>query len=102
MVWIFIWIAFAVATPIVADAKGLEVRVWVVLGILFGFFAFIVVAVLPSVKKKAPDMVGGLIVSIETHGRCHACKEIIRLDATKCAHCGSDHVPKALPVATVF
>lgn len=54
---------------------------------LLGWIGFVIILVLPSLKKdpEAPDP--------ETHVRCPDCKELVRHDAIKCKHCGSALTP---------
>jgi hypothetical protein len=35
--------------------------------------------------------------SAATHVRCPDCRELVRMDARKCKHCGADLVPQAPP-----
>jgi hypothetical protein len=35
-----------------------------------------------------------------THVRCPDCRELVRMDASKCKHCGTTLVPQAPPPAT--
>lgn len=48
---------FAAACGFVAKNKNRSVVLWAVLGFLFGFVPLIIIAVL---KKKAPEMTGGM------------------------------------------
>lgn len=36
--------------------------------------------------------------SPKTHVRCPSCRELVRMDATKCKHCGTALLPLAMPV----
>ena len=46
----FLWLFFGIATAIVASNKGRSVGGWAVLGLLFGVFALIIVALVPKVE----------------------------------------------------
>jgi membrane protein implicated in regulation of membrane protease activity len=84
----FLWIALTIACAVVAASKGRSVIGWTVLGLLFSLLAFIVVAVMPSIKeaKDAPDP--------GTHVKCPDCRELVLMDARKCKHCGCALVPQ--------
>jgi len=86
---IFLWFACAIITTIVASSKGRSGFGWFILSIFFGFFALLLVALLPSLKKDA--IPNG--VSAETHVRCPDCREFVFMDATKCKHCGIKLIP---------
>jgi hypothetical protein len=49
---VLFWIIFAVLTAIVANNKNRNTVGWFILGFLFGIFALIVVALLPSLEAK--------------------------------------------------
>lgn len=49
---VFIWVAFGVVTAIAASQRGRSAVGWFLLGILFSFFALIVVLILPRVETK--------------------------------------------------
>lgn len=51
MTFVF-WIIFAVLTALVANAKKRNVPGWLVLGLLFGFIALVLVAVLPNLDNE--------------------------------------------------
>lgn len=78
---IVLWIAFAITCAIIAGSRGRSVAGWLLLGGLFGFFALIVVAILPSKAKH---------VDSEERVRCPSCAELILPMAKVCKHCGAD------------
>ena len=87
--FVFIWIACAVIAAIVANGKGRSAGGWLILGLMFSFFAVILVALLPSLKRDpfAPTP--------DTHVRCPDCREFVFADAVKCKHCGAALVPSS-------
>lgn len=89
MEFLLVWLFFSIASAVVASSKGRSGFGWFILGLLFSFFAFIVVAVLPSLKKDP------LAPTPETHVRCPECREFVFVDATKCKHCGTKLIPAA-------
>ena len=93
MDFLIVWLAFAVVTAIVASHKGRSTAGWLILGLCFGFFALIIVALLGSLKV-APVLAGGEIATPETHVRCPDCRELVRMDARKCKHCGITLIPQ--------
>jgi hypothetical protein len=84
-----VWLFFSIASAVVASNKGRSGFGWFILGLLFSFFAFIVVAVLPSLKKDP------MAPTPETHVRCPECREFVFMDATKCRYCGTALVPQS-------
>lgn len=86
--YFLLWVGFTIASAVVAGSKGRSAFGWLILGAIFPLFAFIVVAVLPSLKgeKDAPDP--------GTHVKCPDCREFVRMDARKCKHCGCSLVPQ--------
>ncbi len=83
-----LWIAFSIACAVVAGSKGRSVFGWLILGAIFPLFAFIMVAVMPSLKGKKDEP------TPDTHVKCPDCRELIRSDARKCRHCGCSLVPQ--------
>lgn len=94
MEFFVIWMLFAIVTAIVASSRGRSGAGWLVLGFFGGFFALILVALLPSLNPAQPVMVaGGEVATPETHVRCPDCRELVRMDARKCKHCGTSLTP---------
>jgi len=86
---IFVWLAIAILTTIIASSKGRSAGGWLILGCLFSIFAFAAVALMPSMKRDP------LAPSPETHVRCPDCRELVYVDARKCKHCGTILTPNA-------
>lgn len=93
MDFVIVWLICAVLTAIVASHKGRSTAGWFILGLCFGFFALIIVAPLGSLKT-APVLAGGEIATPDTHVRCPDCRELVRMDARKCKHCGTTLIPQ--------
>lgn len=91
MSFITIWVIFAVMAAVVAGAKDRSVFGWLLLGFVFGVFALLLVAALPSLRpapasaENAPDP--------RTHVLCPDCKEPVRKEAIVCRHCGAKLIP---------
>lgn len=51
MIGILIWVICGVFAAVVANSKGFNVGLWLLLGFLFGIFALIAVAAIPAEKK---------------------------------------------------
>jgi hypothetical protein len=82
MEWVALWIFCGIVSAAVASSRGRSGCGWLLLGFIFGPFGF-AVALLP--KKESLE---GLV-------KCPFCAEMIRAEAVKCKHCGSD-----IPVST--
>lgn len=89
MTFLLFWFAFAVMTAIVASSKGRSSLGWLILGVFFGLFALILVAVMPAIRRVDPNA-----PSPSTHVRCPDCRELVYKDASKCKHCGTTLVPQ--------
>lgn len=50
------WIFCAVACGVAAPAKGRSARAWLILGTMFGMFAFLVLGMLPSVESDRAEV----------------------------------------------
>lgn len=87
-----LWITMAVICAIIASSRGRSPVGWFFIGFLLSFFGIILVAVLPS-KKPAEVIAGAETATNETHTRCPDCRELVRLDARKCKHCGTPLTP---------
>lgn len=51
MLSLMVWLLFGIACGVIADSKRRNVGGWVVLGMLFGIFALIVIACLPTLEE---------------------------------------------------
>ena len=49
---IIVWLAFGFATMKIAQSKGHDKTLWFILGVLFGIFSLIVIALLPAKKQN--------------------------------------------------
>ena len=88
MILIVIWLAFAVGSAAIASGKGRSPAGWFVIGLLGGFIALLVIAVLPS--ERAPVGIPGYIAPNTPVKACPFCREHIRVDATVCRFCHRD------------
>ena len=87
-----LWFVLAVVVAIVAETRGRIAPGWFILSaVLSPVISFALLLALPKVGKAArvKDAEGNAITE-ETHTRCPDCKELVRIDARKCKHCGSD------------
>lgn len=73
-----------ITSAAIADAKNRLSMVWFLLGLLFGVFALLVIAVLPSLKAEQQEL------TVLGYVRCPDCREPVRHDARICRHCRRD------------
>jgi hypothetical protein len=52
MIWIF-WIFWTVLCGIIANNKNRNVIGWVLIGLIFGIFAVIILALLPKIEHES-------------------------------------------------
>ena len=91
------WFAASVIVGIIASAKDRSG---------FGYFCLslplsplligILVLALPSLKDQ-PITASGEVISTKTHVRCPDCRELVRMDARVCKHCGISLKPIGIP-----
>lgn len=92
-----LWLLMGIGAAVIAQAKGRDFMLWLVIGALGGLIALIVIAALPSNQhsdagsQHAPRPGG----DSSNYRNCPFCAEAIRREAIKCRYCQSDVV--ALP-----
>lgn len=104
---IIVWVVCAVLCASVASRKGHSGCLWGLLGLVFGFFALIIIAVMPSARRE-PITVNVNAPSFQAPPRtepasapllaspapqrkektCPDCAESVLADAKVCRHCG--------------
>lgn len=52
MIVLLVWLAMAYICYITASEKGLNSALWGILGVIFGFFALMVLVMIPSKKES--------------------------------------------------
>lgn len=89
-----VWIFFSVIVGMIASNKNRSGFGYFLLALVISpILAGILVLVLSNEK---PDVLiaNGEIATPDTHVRCPDCRELIRMDAKKCKHCGTGLVPQ--------
>ncbi|SFB96269.1 hypothetical protein SAMN05216344_106106 [Polaromonas sp. OV174] len=82
------WFAASIVVGIIASSKDRHGFGYFVLSmILSPLIAGILVLALPSLKEQAA-LIAGEAISPKTHVRCPDCRELVRMDARVCKHCG--------------
>jgi hypothetical protein len=84
------WFLFSIAAGILASNRGRSGILWFILSIFISpLISIIFLLVMQNLKddedKPNPD----------THVKCPDCRELVRIDARKCKHCGSGLIPLA-------
>ena len=88
---LFVWLAGAVLAGLAARGRGRSGWWW-----LLSWIGVAFVLVLPS-RRRDPAT-----PTPETHVRCPECRELVRMDARRCKHCGNRLVPNAARVACPY
>lgn len=84
---IFYWIALSVVIGAVAGARGRESVGWFFLALVT--FPLVAGLLLLIVGPFKPGMERKMLASCLAR-KCPACAELVKLEAVKCKHCGSD------------
>ncbi len=89
MVVLVVWVLCAFICAAVASGKGRSAGGWFFLGLIFGVFAAIAIAILPNPTDAEAARVssGG---SSREFRKCPFCAEPIRREAVKCRYCSSE------------
>lgn len=93
------WVLASIVVGVIAKSRGRVGFAWFVLALVITplLAGILVLALKPDGSHLAAAVpAGGLAETVtdKTHGRCPDCRELVRLDARKCKHCGSALVPK--------
>lgn len=62
----------------------------------WGLFLTIPLHLIYTATKARRTAARGDEPSSDTHVRCPACRELVRMDASKCKHCGTELTPHAV------
>jgi Na+/H+-dicarboxylate symporter len=92
------WLLFSLVVGVAANARGRSGLIWFLFSILLSPVVTLLL-VLVSKNLKVPQTavaVNGEVATTETHVRCPECRELVRADARKCKHCGTQLVPQQL------
>ncbi len=81
-----LWGLSAYVAATIAESKGRSFGGWLWAGVFYGPIGVFLVAFLPPDTK----MVEYEAVKAKTMKKCPSCDELVRFQATKCKHCGTD------------
>lgn len=96
MQYFFGWVVLSVLVGVWARKKGRSgVGAFFISLVLSPLVGGIIVALLdPSGEASNPRDELGNAITPETHVRCPDCRELVRVDARKCKHCGTALIPQ--------
>ena len=96
MLWIFVWLGFAVVTAVIASSKGRSSVLWGILGCIFGIFAFLAIAFMAPISTNQPQIPQSSTrptppryAGIEKDRVCPHCNRPLSIGAAKCRECGA-------------
>lgn len=90
MEWIIFWLIGSVVVGVVAGSRGRSGFGYFLLAL---FLSPLLALILALALPRLNDAAGDLIMN-KTHVRCPDCREVVRMDARKCKHCGSTLAPQ--------
>ena len=77
-----------------ARKRGRSSVGWFLLAVIISpLLAALLLLVLADIKAASAG--GAEVVTSQTHVRCPDCRELVRIDARKCRHCGTALVPQS-------
>jgi hypothetical protein len=88
----FFWVAFAIIVGVAANARGRSGVGWFLLSLLIS--PLLTGLLVLALKDISVDPGMDDTPSPETHVRCPDCRELVRMDAIKCKHCGTTLIPQ--------
>ena len=93
-----VWVLCGIAAMAIANAKGRSGCGWGLLGFLFGPLGLLAAAIMsPNARAKQSQADRAGIQSGDLV-KCPACAELIKREARKCKHCGTEIIhPDARP-----
>jgi hypothetical protein len=83
----------AIVAALVAEKKGYSAGGWLLLGLVFGVFALLAIAVMPAGKKRV--RIAFSDCDQGNYRQCPSCKELVLREAERCKHCQIDLEPLA-------
>ena len=91
----FVWIILSIVVAMWAGGRGRSGFAWFLISALLSpFIAWLVLLVIgknEAAVEKAAVTEGGM-------RKCPFCAELVKREAVKCKHCGSELTPEAAPV----
>lgn len=89
---LFIWIACAITTAIIAGSRDRNAFAWFGIGLVMGIFGLVLVIVLPAAPRPASSaglpLVGAGRRQDGSKQQCPDCQQEIPISLRQCTHCG--------------
>lgn len=90
---VFGWIIVVGLTALAANAKNRSALEGVFVGIFFPVLGLVIYLIIKPAPEKSSPIKKGLLVNSSGERACPSCSEFVKMQASKCKHCGSDLTP---------
>ncbi|MGY2162138.1 hypothetical protein HX799_07685 [Pseudomonas tolaasii] len=90
---VFGWIIVVGLTAMAANAKNRSALEGVLVGLFFPVLGLVIYLIIKPAPEKSSSIKKGLLVNSSGERVCPSCSEFVKMQASKCKHCGSDLTP---------
>nr|DAF79153.1 MAG TPA: zinc-ribbon containing domain protein [Caudoviricetes sp.] len=84
------WLIVAGLTAVAAHAKNRSAFEGFLVGIFFPVLGMVIYLIIKPSPGKSSSIKNGLLVNSSGERACPSCSEFVKMQASKCKHCGSD------------
>lgn len=87
------WLIVAGLTAVAANAKNRSAFEGFLVGIFFPVLGLVIYLIIKPSPQKTSTIKEGLLVNSSGERACPSCSELVKMQASKCKHCGSGITP---------